>query len=326
MTPPAKRITSADVAAEAGVSRTTVSFVLNNSPGKTLPDETRRRVLEAARRLDYKPHALARALAAGRSDLVLLAIPDLPMSNSIPRYIEHLATALAETGLTLVTHLTGAHSRPLPDVCAAVGATAVIGFEAFDAVTAEALHRAGASVVAPTASKAALAFMRRIGHIQAQHLIDRGHRRLGYALPDHAGLLPMAQERLNGVIAACAASSVESPVALTTDLDPATAQRAVAEWRGQDITGVCAFNDETAITVLAGVRAHGLRTPADMAVIGADDIPTARSAEPPLTTISIDLRTAAHVNAELVAAGLAGRQPDLAVTHPDPQIVQRAST
>ena len=98
---PVKRITSSDVARAAGVSRATVSFVLNDKPGMRITEETRRRVLEAARELDYRPHASARSLAAGRSDVVLLAIPDLPIGAGISRFVEELATALAAYGLTL---------------------------------------------------------------------------------------------------------------------------------------------------------------------------------------------------------------------------------
>ncbi|PAK28031.1 hypothetical protein CJD44_00880 [Streptomyces sp. alain-838] len=149
MTPSVKRPTSADVAREAGVSRTTVSYVLNNRPGQTIPEETRQRVLQAAERLHYRPHASARALAAGRTDVVLLSIPDLPMGASLSRYVEELAAALADHGLTLVTHLMRAHGRALTDVCAAVGASAVLGFHSFDEDTVRALHRLGTTVVMP---------------------------------------------------------------------------------------------------------------------------------------------------------------------------------
>ena len=113
---PAKRITSIDVARAAGVSQTTVSFVLNDKPGHSIPEATRLRILEVARELDYRPHASARALAAGRSDVVLLSVPDLPIGGAISRFVEELAAALAGHGLTLVTHLAGAHGRPLADV------------------------------------------------------------------------------------------------------------------------------------------------------------------------------------------------------------------
>ncbi|HEX2999155.1 MAG TPA: LacI family DNA-binding transcriptional regulator, partial [Armatimonadota bacterium] len=66
----AKRVTSLDVARRAGVSRTTVSFVLNAVAGMQISEETRQRVLDAARDLGYVPDAAAQALASGRSKTI----------------------------------------------------------------------------------------------------------------------------------------------------------------------------------------------------------------------------------------------------------------
>ncbi|MET7328941.1 LacI family DNA-binding transcriptional regulator [Nonomuraea sp. NPDC005650] len=325
MPSPAKRITSTDVARAAGVSRATVSFVLNDKPGMRITEETRRRVLEAARSLDYRPHASARSLAAGRSDVVLLAIPDLPIGAGISRFVEELATALAAYGLTLVTHLAAAQGRPLPDVCAAVDASVVVGFYAFDQDTVQALHRAGADLVLPSGTEDASP-MRHIGRLQAEHLIDRGHRRLGYALPGHPAFRPMAEERLQGVTEACAQAGLEPPVTLTVHLEIPSAAQAVTGWREQGVTGVCAFNDETAVAVLAGLHEHGLAIPADLAVIGADDIPTARLATPPLTTVCYDLHDVAHHRAGAIVAGLAGQPTHHTDASANPRVIQRSST
>src|SRR5580704_17584098 len=184
MTRPAKRITSIDVARAAGVSQTTVSFVLNDKPGHSIPEATRLRVLEVARELDYRPHASARALAAGRSDIVLLAVPDLPIGGAISRFIEELASALADQGLTLVTHLAGVRGRPLADICATVNASVVIGFTSFDEDTVQALYRAGADVVLPSHFSHDDAG-RPVGRLQAEYLIGCGHRRIGYGMPAH---------------------------------------------------------------------------------------------------------------------------------------------
>lgn len=325
MTRPAKRITSSDVARAAGVSRTTVSFVLNDKPGLSIPEETRRRVLDAAQQLDYRPHASARTLAAGRSDVVLLSIPDLPIGPGISRFVEELATALAAYGLTLVTHVGAAHGRPLPDVCATVDASVVIGFYAFDRDTTQSLHRAGAHVVLPTETDAPSP-MRQVGRLQAEHLIGRGHRHLGYALPGHPGLRPMADERLQGVTDVCAEAGIDPPMALTTHLEIADAAQAVTEWIDGGVTGVCAFNDETAIAVLAGLHANGITAPDALAVIGADDIPTARLAIPPLTTVGWDLHEVARHRAEEVITSLSGQEPRHAPPSVNPQVVQRSSS
>ncbi|MEV4117068.1 LacI family DNA-binding transcriptional regulator [Nonomuraea sp. NPDC049695] len=328
---PVKRITSSDVARAAGVSRATVSFVLNDKPGMRITEETRRRVLEAARDLDYRPHASARSLAAGRSDVVLLAIPDLPIGAGISRFVEELTTALAAYGLTLVTHLAAAHGRPLPDVCAAVDASVVVGFSSFDQHTVQALHRAGADLVLPSEAEGASP-MRHVGRLQAEHLIGRGHQRLGYALPGHPAFRQMADERLRGATDACTKAGLEPPVPLTVHLETASAARAVTGWREQTVTGVCAFNDETAIALLAGLHEHGLAIPTDMAVVGADDIPTARLAVPPLTTVCYDLHGVARHRAETIVTSLAGagetthRTRSSADASTNPHVVQRSST
>ncbi|WP_435106257.1 LacI family DNA-binding transcriptional regulator [Nocardiopsis synnemataformans] len=325
MTPPAKRPTSVDVARAAGVSRTTVSFVLNDRPGQSIPDETRRRVTEAARRLGYRPHASARALAAGRSDIVLLAVPGLPLGASISRFVEELDAALADHGLTLVTHLTGERGRSLADVCASVDASAVVGFGSFDQETARELRRAGAAIVFPTGMDDS-PVTRPVGRMQAEHLIARGHRRLGYALPGHPHLLPMGRERLRGAEEACDAAGIAPPVVLDTTLESERAARVVARWSEESVTGVCAFNDETAVAVLAGMREQELSAPEDMAVIGVDDIPTARLTVPALTTVRFDLREVARRRAAAVVEGLAGRDIGAEPSFANPHVVERATT
>src|SRR5690625_354370 len=87
-----KRVTAADVARALGLSRATVGFVLNNTPGQTIPEQTRRRVLAEAERLGYRPHTAARALASGRSHIVLVVLPDWPIDYSLRRHLEEAPT------------------------------------------------------------------------------------------------------------------------------------------------------------------------------------------------------------------------------------------
>src|SRR3954470_23628440 len=110
-----RRITSADVAREAGVSRTTVSYVLNETPHQKIPDATRQRVLDAVARLEYAPSAAARALQSGRSDVVLCLLPDWPIGPTVGALLEYLSAALAEQRLTFVAHARTARRR-VPNV------------------------------------------------------------------------------------------------------------------------------------------------------------------------------------------------------------------
>ncbi|MFI7633425.1 LacI family DNA-binding transcriptional regulator [Nonomuraea sp. NPDC049400] len=325
MTRPAKRTTIADVARTAGVSGATVSFVLNDTPGQSIPEETRQRVLEAVRQLGYRPRGSARALASGRSDVVLLSIPHLSIGPGITRFVEQFATSLAHAGLTLVTHLAGAPGRSLPDVCAAIDASVVASLDPLDDETAQALRGAGADIVFTT-ELAAHSIMRRTGRRQAEHLIALGHRRLGYALPQHALLRKIADERLHGAADACAQAGLEPPLALETKLDTAATARAARRWRREAVTAVCAYNDEIAIALLAGMRQARLTAPGDLAVIGADDIPLAQVADPPLSTIAFDLEKVGRSLADAVVASLSGREPQPAPASLEPHVIQRAST
>lgn len=321
---PSSRITSNDVAREAGVSQSTVSFVLNGTPGQTIPEETRRRVLDAVKKLDYRPRASARSLAAGRSDVVLLALPGLPISANLSSFIELLAAALAEHGLSLVTHLAEGHGRPLPDLCAAVDASAVISLIPFDEETTEALHRAGAQVVLGTGSQARTE-LQEIGRLQARHLINLGRSRLGYALPGEHSTQFRVQERLRGVVAACAERGLPEPVALEVAMDGAEAALAVDQWTEASVTAVSAYNDETAMAVLAGMHRRGLRAPGDIAVIGVGDIAAARVSIPPLTTVGFDYGETGRELAQTILESLAGREAALQDGLARPRLVRRAS-
>ncbi|MEU1729155.1 LacI family DNA-binding transcriptional regulator [Nonomuraea sp. NPDC005692] len=322
----ARRVTSADVARAVGVSRTTVSFVLNDRPGQSIPEETRRRVLEAAQRLGYRPHAPARALAAGRSDIVLLSLRSMTQGPTVTSLVEGLATALAARRLTLVLHLGGEGTRPLPDVCAAVAASAVLGLEPFDAATTAALYEAGADVVLPAETDSLAGYQREVGRLQAEHLIAGGHRRIGYATSGLALAGPIASERLRGVREACAAAGLAPPPVLTVDLEADSAARAVARWRQEGVSAVCAYSDEVAVAVLAGLREWGLAAPGDLAVVGVEDMPTARLAGPPLTTIAFDSHALGRELADAVLAALEGRRYGLDTDGRHFRLIPRSST
>ena len=127
-----KRVTAADVARSLGLSRATVGFVLNDTPGQTIPVATRERVLAEAKRLGYRANTAARALASGRSRIILLVLPDWPLDYSMRTHLDEASLALDEAGYSLVTMTPhpGGQAQPLwetlrPDV--------VIGMTPFSA-------------------------------------------------------------------------------------------------------------------------------------------------------------------------------------------------
>ena len=308
-----RRPTAADVAQRAGLSRATVSYVLNDTPHQVIPEATRRRVLDAAAELGYTPSAAARTLSSGRSDVVLLLLPDWPIGPSVGALIEHLSTALAELGYTFVAHPRSA-GRPVSEVWKAITPAAVISFEELEAGEAGRLRQAGIELaVALLGSRGAGRAMdvpeQRTGRLQAEHLAATGHRRLGYASPEDPRVQAFARPRLDGVRQACAELGLPEPLVETVPLEPAAAAAAVDRWHAADprVTGVAAYNDEVALAVLAGARRLGLDVPGDVAVIGVDNIPTAAVAAPPLTTVEADLAVIATHIADEIARRLDGR-------------------
>lgn len=322
-------VTSADVARDSGVSRTTVSYVLNDTPGVRVSEETRARVRASADRLGYHPSVAARTLRTGRSDLVLYVLPDWPLGPAVDTLLDRLAGALAERGLSLLVHHARS-GRPLHELWRAVTPRAVVGLQAFSARDRDAMRRAGIHVVASSISgdvpDVFAATQQGIGRLQARHLIDRGHTPLGYAAPTDPRVRAFAELRLAGVQAVCEEAGLPAPVVVPLELAQDAARAAVRTWREAAVAGVAAYNDDVALAVQAGARAEGVPCPDRLAVVGVDDIPAARFAVPALSTVSQSLDTQAEHLAAAVVAALDGSESDGEALPDTLDLVQRGST
>ncbi|WP_250443640.1 LacI family DNA-binding transcriptional regulator [Actinotalea sp. C106] len=303
-------MTSADVARESGVSRTTVSYVLNGKEGVAISPATRQRVREAAVRLGYAPSAAARTLRSGRSDLVLCVLPNWPIGPVIETLVDHLEDELAERGLSVLVHH-GRGPRPLAELWRAVTPRAVVALGPFAPDDELAMRQAGIQIVStatedgPGRRRVSTVPQGHIGRLQVRHLAAAGHSRLAYAAPTDPRLVDFLEGRLAGVRNECADLGLPEPVVAEVDLEVTSAVHALQEWRDATpaVTAVCAYNDEVALAVLAGLHALGLRAPHDVAVIGVDDIPAARLAVPALTTVTQAIEAQArHLAASVLAA------------------------
>ncbi|MET8945752.1 substrate-binding domain-containing protein [Streptomyces sp. NPDC004542] len=170
-----------------------------------------------------------------------------------------------------------------------------------------------------------------VGRKQAEYLLGRGHTRLGYALPSDDRLRAFYEPRLVGVRECCARAGLPEPVEQVVPMESGAAGQAVAGWAGAGGTGVCAYNDETALAVLAGARETGTAVPSELAVIGVDDIPLASLVSPRLTSVRVDMRALARELvaplAEEAAAASAGEGATTpAAGHHGAQVVVREST
>jgi DNA-binding LacI/PurR family transcriptional regulator len=323
------RVTGADVAAAAGVSPATVSYVINGVTGQSIPAGTRQRVLDVARDLGYAPSAAARTLRRGRSDVVVFVPPDWPGSYRLDEFISALGRTLAEHELVLLTYQGSGGGMALAPVWRATSPAAVIFGDLPTEADRRAMTAAGVQTVVSQFDDDPGWQLpnEQVGRLQVAHLAAAGHHRIGYAYPSDKRLRAVfADPRWNGVRAACAERGLPEPVRQDVAPDDPSLGALDAWLSGPaPVTAVCAYNDEIAFAVLAGARAMGFAVPGDLAVIGVDDVPLARLMSPGLTTVRMDGETFGRRVAERVAAELTGTAPPTGTSPPEPVVVARES-
>lgn len=298
-----RRPTAADVAELAGVSRSTVSYILNGSALQTFTPATVQRVRAAAAGLSYAPQPAARALRRGTSDVVLLPLPDLPSSANFSRLLSALTDGVRATGRSLAI----VHLRPgdrVVDVLGDVSAAALLEVLPLADDDRAAVRAAGVPLLSVAHATAALD--RQAGALQVRHLAALGHTRLGVVTATERSTLVFARPRLAGITEAAAVAGMAPPEVEELAGPP---ERALAglgarlhRWRDEErpVTAVCCFNDLFAATVVSAATAAGLRVPDDLAVVGVDDELLAGMLSPTLTTVRFDYAgVAARVGHEL---------------------------
>ncbi|GAA3309109.1 LacI family DNA-binding transcriptional regulator [Streptomyces cinereospinus] len=298
--------TSADVARLAGVSRATVSYVLNNTSAVRISEPTRRRVHEAAEELGYVPHAAARSLRAGHSRMVLMPAPAIPVGPLHGQFLNELQWALSRLDYTVVQHgALGLHGDDAARAWAELRPVAVlVPGQGLGPQGVAVLKRSGARAVVtlgPTGVEGAHALLMdhaTVGREAARHLHARGRRRIGVVVPEESGLEAYSTPRLDGVRQALRGTDAvvtELPLGYTEE----AAARLAARWRGLGLDAVFAYNDEYAMLLMRALQDEGVRIPEDTAVIGADDLMLGRLLRPRLSTVHIELPSGREL-AELV--------------------------
>jgi DNA-binding LacI/PurR family transcriptional regulator len=279
-----------DVAKRSGFSRATVSYVLNETPGQSIPASTRQRVLDAAAELGYIPSAHAQALARGHSKIVVIDLSDVPagvvMGDSSTRIADELDARGYVPVIAQSLHGRADHSLLLA-LCASVVPAAVITTQELPVEVTQRLRQLGVPRIAAISpgADAIHESVRRAAACQIDHLVNRGHRRLGYVPTPSANLADLDRVRYD----AARARAVSRDASLTRlrPIDGARAgDEAVSSAVHSGISALAAYNDEVALAVLAAASRSGVSVPGDVAVMGIDDIPLAALTNPRLTTVA----------------------------------------
>jgi len=290
-----------DVAKMAGVSRSTVSFVLNDVPGISISEATRQRVRKAAQALNYFPNSAARKLVSGKSNTLGLILSQsreqVFVDAFLPQVILGVEQAAMAQGFNVLV-------KPVSPEDTA-GYTRLIKESHVDGILLSGprqsdheiirLHQEGVPVMLmgqlPETDIPFVDVNAAMGAETAvNHLIERGYQRI--ALITNAPLsYTSAQQRRSGYIAALdqACLPVEPAIIREGSFTPASgfrAMQALLKKRPRP-DAVFVASDVVAVGALLAIKQAGLRIPQDLAVVGFDDIPLAEYLDPPLTTIRL---------------------------------------
>lgn len=296
-----KRKTSVDVAKMAGVSRTTVSFVLNNVPDVSISPSTRQRVLDAAKSLNYHPDMAGRKLASGKSNTVGLVLRQNPEQVFADAFLLQVVlgveAAAAQQGFHVLLKPVApddprGYARLIHENY--VDGMLVSGPREDDSELIE-LHQQGVPIMlmgqlpgtdipfvdinAITGAAAAV-----------HHLIAQGHKQI--SMITNAPLTyTSAQQRREGYLQALSEAGLQVSNAFVQEGNYTPASGFEAMVNLLELTprpsAVFIASDVVAMGAMQAIKRASLRIPDDVAVVGFDDVPLAEYYDPPLSTVRL---------------------------------------
>jgi DNA-binding LacI/PurR family transcriptional regulator len=332
--PPGQPISLRTLGEYLNLSPATISLVLNNAPGvRSIPQETRDRVTEAAAKFDYRPSFYARSLRKRQTFTVGVLVPELS-DGYTTQVLAGVEEFLIEEGYF---YLTASHRRK-PDLIEEyprlLMERSVEGFIVIDTIMEKSLplpvvvvagHRKIEGVTNVVLDQ------KRAAELALRHLYQLGHRKIAFMRGgSHSS---DADDRWNCLMAVAKDMKLTVLPELTVQLElrvstPELGFGPANELlcRGIDFTALVSFNDIAAIGAIRAFMNQGLRVPEDISVVGFDDIQGAAFHNPSLTTIRQPLHEMGAVAARILLQRIRGQAtfPDVVPIHPE--LVIREST
>jgi DNA-binding LacI/PurR family transcriptional regulator len=327
------------------LSQTTISLVLNQSPSaKSIPQETRQRVLEAAERLNYRPNYFARSLRQSRSMSVGVLAPDL----SEGYFTRVMSGVVEELTLAKYFYFTACHDwkrELMEEYPRMLVERAVDGFLLLNTpaeldvpVPVVAISAHGTE---PNVTHIVLDHVKAV-EMALAHLYELGHRRIAFMRGPK--VIPDSEFRWEGIQQAARALGLRLDPNLVTRIDSGswnlkTGHHPMSPEIGyepmkqllettRDFTAIFCFNDIAAIGAIRALTEAGLRVPGDVSVVGFDDIQSAAFCTPSLTTVRQPLNEMGKRGARILLERIANPERTELATEVvmQPELVIREST
>jgi DNA-binding LacI/PurR family transcriptional regulator len=322
------------VAERVRLTPSTVSHVLNNSPAaRSVPEPTKKRILAAARELNYQPNFFARSLKVKRSHTIGVIAEEIGdaygslVISGIERYLRQENFFFLTVAHRHDEKLLARYSNMLQQ-------RGVEGFITVDTLLTE----------EPALPTVAVAGHRRVkgvtnlvldhqhaASLALKHLVDLGHHEIAFM--KGSPLSADSNDRWNAICDVAAKLDVRMRPELIVQLegdDPTPnlgypfAKQLLA--RRQPFTALFAYNDISAIGSIYACQEAGLRVPEDISIVGFDDIQNAAYTNPPLTTVRQPLRKMGEIAAHTLLDRIEGRAKYVPKITIDPEFVVRNST
>jgi LacI family transcriptional regulator len=313
-------VTLADIARELGVSKMTVSRAINNNP--LISADTRERVLEVARRMNYQPNQHARALATNRSYLIGVIVPDL-MNLYFAEVMRAIESVTHPAGFQLLICSSQEDTRrELEEVETLRQRTdGLIISSVFPPTESKAYRKMikdGARMVLVDRTMKQLSCPAvatdnvQVGRLATEHLIRLGHRRIGHLRGDGSSV---STDRFEGYKQALVKRKLKFEKALVREcgLLESEGYEAMRSWLAESDVPKAIFvvNDPAAIGAMQALEEVGLRAGKDIALVGAGNIHYGAMLRVPLTTISWSRRDMGQHAADLLIQQIEGKTKDL---------------
>jgi DNA-binding LacI/PurR family transcriptional regulator len=320
------------LAEHLGLSPSTVSFVLNNVPGRSIPESTRERVRAAAQAFNYQPSLIARKLQGQRVNTIGILLPELGEGYH-SQVISGAGNFLVHEGYLYFT----VHHRHSPELVRTypeiLDARGVEGILAIDTRLQTAPYLPTVLVAGhtelPGVSNVFLNSM--LGaELALGHLHQLGHRDIVYMRGQLFSADTTVRWDATLEVAKCLGLDVPEDRIIRLEQDSHSPEigypgiRKILE-AGTPFTAVVCFNDVSAMGVIRALSDFGLRIPEDVSVIGYDDVQSAAYHVPSLTTIRQPLQKMGEIAARTLLDKLAGK-PTPALISVDPELIVREST
>ncbi len=330
-----------DVAREAGVSIATVSYVLNNS--RRVSEETRQRVLEAARRLGYQPSNIARGLRARKAYAIGYSwrpMPNGQVNVILDTFLESLALAAAEANYHVIAYPTSTMRDEVSFYRGLIETERVDGFilsnTNYDDLRIRFLLDEGVPFVAFGRSNPAWDFpwvdvdgaagMRKA----VAHLVALGHRRIAFIAWPEGSL--SGDERLRGYREGMEAAGlpVDPAWVVRGEMSHDTGYEAARTWMAlppsRRPTAIIAVTDLMAVGAMNALADMGIRVGHDASVADFADTPLAAYSRPPTTSLRQPIAQVGRYVVDMLLTLLEGERPEQPHVLLEPDLVVRAST